>query len=113
MTLRLPATLEVAALIRQVAASGGFAVVVAKGEPDSGTILVVMVTNGANSRVYERMPQADGSRGWTIAKRENPLNPRDLPDYLARRRAQDSDLWIIELDIPQGERFIGLTPPSD
>ena len=67
--------------------------------------------NGANSRLYERMPQADGNRGWHLAKREDRDNPREFSDYLDRRRMQDRDLWLIELDIPQGERFIGLTPP--
>jgi len=85
--------------------------VLARGEPDSGSILVVIMENGADSRLYERMPQADGSRGWHLSKREDRFNPQEFSDYLARRREQDSDLWLIELDIPQGERFIGLTPP--
>ncbi len=113
MTDRLPAALEVSALTRQVAAAGGFAMVLAKGNPDSGAILVVIMTNGANSRLYERMPQADGDRIWHLTKREDALNPQDLSNYLIRRRAQDDDLWIIELDVPHGERFIGITVPKD
>ncbi len=111
MASRLPAALEVSALTRQVSAAGGFAMILAKGEPDSGSILVVIMENGENSRVYERMPQPDGSRAWYLARREDRLKPREFTDYLNRRRTQDSDLWIIELDVAQGERFIGLTPP--
>ena len=111
MSTRLPAALEVSALLRQVSAAGGFAMVVAKGEPDSGAIMVVILENGADSRAYERMPTADGERAWNLTRRQDRLKPQEFADYLARRRAQDSDLWIIELDIPQGERFIGL-PPS-
>lgn len=110
VTTRLPAALEVAALIRQVSAAGGFAMVIAKGEPDAGTILVVILENGTNALLYERMPQADGSRRWSLSKCEDRLNPQDFADYLLRRRAQDRDVWVIELDIPQGERFIGLPP---
>jgi hypothetical protein len=110
MSTRLPAALEVSALIRQVSAAGGFATVLAKGEPDSGSILVVLLERGDNSRVYERMPQADGSRIWSLSRQQDPNNPTGVSEYLDRRRAQDSDLWIVELDIPQGERFIGLTP---
>ena len=113
LTTRLPAALEVSGLTRQVSAAGGFAMVVAKGEPDSGSILVVIMENGSNSRAYERMPQADGSRAWHPAKREDRLDAQAFTDYLTRRRIQDPDLWIIELDVPQGERFIGLTPPVD
>lgn len=109
----MPAALEVSALTRQVAAAGGFAMVLAKGEPDSGSILAVLLERGADARAYERMPLANGERAWTLAKREDRLDPQAFTEYLHRRRSQDSDLWIIELDVPQGERFIGLTPAVD
>ena len=55
------------------------------------------------------MPQADGGRAWILAQREDPDNKSNLQEWLDRRAAQDRDLWIVELDIPNGERFIGLT----
>lgn len=108
MEPRLAAGVEVAALLRRCQAEGGFAAVLKKGEPEAGTILVVIAENGRNARVYERMPQLDGSRKWHCAKRQIAENPEDFLDYLGRRGRQDSDLWIIELDIVNGERFIGL-----
>ena len=54
------------------------------------------------------------SRISGIANAQRPLalgsdgEPGDFAGWLERRRVQDRDLWIIELDIPQGERFIGL-----
>ena len=110
MTTRLPAGLEASALLRQVSAAGGFATVLAKGDSTSGTILVVLVDNGRNSRLYERLPRADGERIWQCTKYEDPENPHKFVEYLERRRQQDSDVWIVELDILQGERFIGLPP---
>ena len=109
MEPRLPASLEVSGLIRRVQAEGGFAAVVRKGEPEAGTILVVLTENADNSRVYERMPQPDGSRVWHCSRRQDPQNSADFDAYLARRRSQDDDLWIVELDIANGERFIGLS----
>lgn len=106
MDLRLPPHLEVSALIREVQAQGGFGTVLKKGERDAGTILVVLTENGANQRLYERMPQLDGTRAWTCSKRENGENPQDFADYLQRRGDQDRDVWIVELDIVNGERFI-------
>lgn len=108
MDSRLPAHLEVSGLIRSVEAAGGFAAVVAKGERDAGTILVVLTENGRNSRAYERMPQLDGTRQWSCSSRQDPENRALFADYLIRRKAQDPDLWIVELDIVDGERFIGL-----
>ncbi|MBN9505207.1 MAG: DUF1491 family protein [Altererythrobacter sp.] len=103
---RLPAHLEVSGLIRAVEAAGGFATVIAKGERDGGTLLVVCSEKGRHSVAYERMPQLDGTRAWTVARRQVPDKPQELWDYCDRRKRQDSDLWIVELDVPDGERFI-------
>ena len=107
--LRLPAHLEVAGLIRQVQNEGGFATVLARGERDGGTILVVLGCKGQDFRCFERMPQANGLRGWALSKQANPDDPAVFTDYLTRRQSQDPDLWIVELDIADGERFIGLS----
>ena len=106
MTDRLPAHLEISGLIRSVNAAGGFATLIAPGERDAGTILVVCCENGAHSRIYERMPQLDGSRTWALTKEQDAENPAEFSEYLERRKHQDSDLWIVELDIADAERFI-------
>lgn len=112
MEARLPAHLEVAGLLRAAQAAGGFAMVLEKGEREGGTILVVLLENGGNPRVFERMPSLDGPRKWSIAKIEGIDNKQEFSDYLTRRKRQDHDLWIIELDVVNGERFIGLTGTS-
>jgi len=106
---RLPTHIEVAGLIRRVQSEGGFAAVIKKGERDAGTILIILTENGENSRVYERMPQLDGSRIWHCAMQQTIENKEHFSEYLSRRVKQDPDLWILELDIADGERFIGLT----
>ena len=106
MEARLPAKLEVTALIRRVEAAGGFAAVLHRGDPDSGTLLLVMVEKGEDARVFERMPQPDGCREWRCAVQQTGDDESRISEYLARRAAQDSDLWIVELDIAQAERFI-------
>jgi len=106
---RLPAHLEVSGLIRAVQAEGGFATVISKGERDAGTILVICCENGTNARLYERMPQLDGTRKWTISKKQDTEKAHDFSDYCQRRASQDLDTWIVELDIADGERFIGIT----
>ncbi len=109
---RLPAHIEVSALIRQTQIEGGFAAVLQKGEAEAGTILLILTENGRNTRLFERMPQLDGGRIWTVSKAEDADNKQDFSDYLTRRGGQDRDLWIVELDIANGERLIGLAPPA-
>ena len=106
-TVRLPAHLEVSGLIRRVAAQGGFATVLARGEYDAGTILLVLRDARTNPRLFERMPQPNGTRAWTLNRVQDNENKREFDDYLSRRSQQDSDLWIVELDVPNPERFIG------
>ena len=75
MSLRLPAHLEVSGLLRQVAAAGGFAAVLHKGEREAGTIVVICAENGTNRRLLERMPGADGIRSWSVSLAEDTENP--------------------------------------
>jgi hypothetical protein len=109
---RLPAHLEVSALLRLVSASGGFATVIQKGERDAGAIMVLCCENGANTRAYERFPSLDGARKWHLVRSQDTENVTEFSDFLTRRADQDSDLWIVELDIANGERFIGLQDPA-
>lgn len=107
---RLPAAMEASALIRLAEAQGGFGMVLHRGEPDSGTILIVILDNQGFgqtlARVFERLPKADGTRGWALAKEQDAENKQEFESYLTRRIAQDRDLWVVELTIAEGERFI-------
>jgi hypothetical protein len=106
VSTRLPAQLEASAILRLAESQGGFAAVLAKGERDAGTILLVTTCRGKASTLYERMPQLDGSRIFVATKSEDPENRQEFSDYLERRRRQDPDIWLIEVDIADPERFI-------
>lgn len=107
---RLPAALEATALIRLAESQGGFGMVLHRGEPDSGTILIVILDNQGFgqtlARLFERLPNADGTRAWALAKVQDPENKAEFEEYLKRRVAQDRDVWIVELTIAEGEQFI-------
>lgn len=107
---RLPAHLEVAAIVRLAESLGGFATVLAKGERDAGTVLIVTMFRDEPQRLYERMPQLDGNRPFVLTRTQVIEDNRDFFDYLARRRRQDPDSWLIEVDIAQPERFIASLP---
>lgn len=109
---RLPAHVQVAGLIRRTQAEGGFATVLRRGEDDAGTLLVVLTEGGRNGRAYECMPLPDGTRGWHRSRVQDADNPLEFEEWLDRRKRQDSDLWLVELDMPKGERLLGLEPPE-
>lgn len=107
---RIPVHLEVSGLIRAVQAEGGFAMVLARGEKHAGTLMIICCEDGTKLRAYERMPQMDGTRAWSLSKAQDIDNPTEFTDFCTRRQAQDPDLWQLELDVANPERFIGLPP---
>lgn len=107
---RIPAHLEVTGLIRAVDAAGGFATVISKGERDAGTLMVLCCDRATPARAYERMPQLDGSRKWVLSKAQDAEKPFEFTEWYTRRGKQDDDLWIVELDIVNAERFIDVKP---
>lgn len=103
---RLPAHVEVSGLLRTVQAAGGFGTVIQKGERDAGVLLVLTTNRGENTTLWERMPQLDGSRRFEVSRSQDPDKKEQLDEYLAGRRRQDPDCWIVELDVENAERFI-------
>lgn len=102
---RLPTHLIVSALLRRVNDAGGIAVVRARGDADSGTVLVILEQE---NRLLERGIGADG--GDMLVPSGPRLGSGDsLDDYWQRRRRSDPDLWVIALDIADGQRFAAET----
>ena len=106
MDARLPAHVEVSGLIRAVGGAGGFGMVLQKGEKDAGTLLVLTTQSGRNTRLWERMPQLDGSRAFVCTRTQDDENTGEFDEYVTKRRRSDPDCWVIELDIENAERFV-------
>ncbi|MFS2109888.1 DUF1491 family protein [Sphingomonas sp. Sphisp140] len=106
---RLATGVLVNALIRRAEGAGGSAMVLAKGDATAGAVLLLLVERGANPRFVERGLGPDGDPALI------PSGPREFADdgevtaYWRRRRERDSDLWVVELDIAQAERFAAET----
>ena len=103
---RLPSHLEIGAILRQAQADGGFATLLSKGEKDAGTILVLTTRRGTGYALWERMPSLDGPRLFTIIREQDIEKPSDIFEYIERRSAQDSDLWVIEVEIDDPAGFM-------
>ena len=109
MTERLPAKVEVDGILRRVAASGDFAAVMKGGDPDSGALLIFIGSRGRHVASFERVLAADGSYRWQAAGPSESASSAEIAGFLARRARFDDDLWAIELDIADPERFIAET----
>ena len=92
-------------MIRLAETLGGSGMVLSKGERDAGTILLVTMRRGQDAELFERMPQLDGTRSFTSTKAQEADKPFEFSEYLERRRNQDPDIWIVEIDVDDPEAF--------
>lgn len=109
MSERLAARILVSALLRRVNDAGGLATVLARGDAQSGAILVLTIDRERNIRLLERVTRLDGSAEMSRVGPSSIDTESAATDYWRRRRAQDDDLWVVELDIADAERFAAET----
>ncbi|MGC4252621.1 MAG: DUF1491 family protein [Sphingobium sp.] len=106
---RLTSALLIGVLVRRAAAAGGFATVLVKGDESSGVILVQTLEKGQETGLFERIPDYEGGYRLTPCGPTPEKGLEALAQYIERRRRADPDLWIIELDIADAERFAAET----
>jgi hypothetical protein len=111
MTPRLTSRMTIDALFRRVRAEGGFATVIARGDETAGAILLLCRARGGVTSLQERTADHNGEYRWTPCGPQDAGADSERDSYIQRRRAREPDLWLIELDIPDPERFIAETAP--
>lgn len=103
--MQLDTSLWVYALIRRAELGGAFATVGRRGDSNGGSVLVKLVNRRAGeARLYAEATRGDGERVWmqpVIAKDEAGLDA-----YITRAIRIDPDLWVVEIDDPQGRHFL-------
>jgi len=106
---RLTSATLVSALRRRVDQAGGSAMVLAKGDPTAGGILVLTYQKGTNPRFFERGIGPKGVPELITSGPRESTDEQEVAAYWQRRRGSDPDLWVIELDIADAERFAAET----
>ncbi len=109
MTERLPSHLEATALIRRAEAEGGFGMVLRRGDPDRGALILFVARRGAHEACFERALAPDGIYRWEQVGPTAGADGTALADWSQKRVRFDEDLWLIELDIADPQRFIAET----
>ena len=95
--------------MRQASGDGGFATVIRKGDAERGSLLLFVSSRGAHVACLERVLKLNGSYGWQRVGPAESASSAEIADFLARRTRFDEDLWAVELDIADAERFIAET----
>ncbi len=111
MSGRLPTHLAVSALVRRVNDAGGLAVVRARGEAQTGAVLL-LIDDGDTVRGLERFRDLDDRESLVPAGPAAETGAA-MDEYWKKRRISDPDLWVVELMIAQAERFAAETILAD
>ncbi len=72
-------------------------------------MLLFVSSRGSHVACLERILNLDGSYRWERVGPGDSAGSAEIADFLARRARFDEDLWAIELDIAEPERFIAET----
>jgi hypothetical protein len=80
-----------------------------KGDPDRGSLLILVGSRGRHVACLERVLSAGGDYRWQAVGPGESASSADVAEFLARRARFDEDYWAIELDIADPERFIAET----
>jgi hypothetical protein len=102
---RLAAHMLVSALRRQAEAHGGFAMVIRKGDPEAGSLMIIRREKGENPTIFEPVPGSSATREWREVVHQDIDSDEYISKYCRRLASRDPDIWIIELDVPFAQRF--------
>jgi hypothetical protein len=80
-----------------------------KGDPGRGSILLLVASRGRHIACLERVLSVEGAYAWRAVGPGDSASSTEVGEFVGRRARFDEDLWAIELDIAEPERFIAET----
>jgi hypothetical protein len=111
MTPRLATHVWVGAYLARLRLADIPAFVVAKGDATAGAVLIKLNLLDGSARLFQRsFDLVSGSRAWVVLT-EGP--EPDVDAAIARQRAFDRDLWVIEVEDRSGRHLLNEEGLSD
>jgi hypothetical protein len=98
MEARLKTALWIKTLIRRCDLAAVAVAVVARGDADSGAILLKLNAGSEGCSVLSQTRGPDGELVWMRASGPAPVAEPDADSYVARQRRRDPDLWVVEIE---------------
>ena len=101
---RLPTHLWVMAHIRAADAEGVTMMVLRKGDPSRGTVILKL--NRLNRTFSVLVQVRDDERlRWSRGTGPDPVDEATADAYIARQTRYDPDVWVIEVEDRQGRHW--------
>jgi hypothetical protein len=106
MNASLPTGLWVQAHVARFSSQGVPVVVVRRGDPHRGVVMVKQHLLGEGFRVVSQVRDLDGALTWETVVGPEPVPESDADNYIARQTGYDPDLWVIEIELRPGSEDI-------
>ena len=103
MPRELPTHIWVSALLRRASVAGAFATIVHRGDADRGDVLVKVMRARGEADLYAPAFNPEGPSSFEKLAAEGETGVDSL---IARRRASDRDLWVVEIEDTAGRHFL-------
>jgi len=101
---RLASHVQVSAYLARLAAEGVPAHVVHRGDRTAGAISVKLAFMDGRASYMTRIYGASGRLEWLALAEAAPEAEAD--EAIARRRRDDPDLWVVEVEDPRGRAML-------
>jgi hypothetical protein len=98
MEPRLKTGLWIKALIRRCDLAAIGVAVTARGDGDSGAVLLKLCPREEGCSVLAQARGPEGGLVWMRATGPVPVAEPDADAYIARQRRRDPDLWVVEIE---------------
>jgi hypothetical protein len=95
---RLKTGLWIRALIRRCDLAAVPVAVAARGDVDSGAVLLKFSDREAGCSVLAQARGPDGDLVWMRATGPKPVAEAEADAYIARQRRRDPDIWVVEIE---------------
>jgi hypothetical protein len=104
VTPRLATHVWVGAYLARLRIAAIPAVLRAKGDAEAGAVIVSLATMDGRARAFQRrFDFLSDSRVWGLLAEGTEA---EVEAVLARARARDPDLWIVEIEDPKGRTLL-------
>ncbi|WP_135078374.1 DUF1491 family protein [Terasakiella sp. SH-1] len=101
MSERIKAGIWVQAQLRICDINFISAMVVRKGDPDSGSVLLKINRFKDGCAVFVPITTIEGARGWMHGLKDGYVDERACDDYITRQTQRDDDMWVLEIEDPK------------
>ncbi len=99
---RLPTELWVMAHVRRCTAEAVPVYVARRGDARGGSVLLKLYQRSVGCRILTQTRDAHGAPAWFSPLGTDAVAERDADAYITRAVARDPDLWVVEIEHPDG-----------